>query len=82
MVFIMQEMAHLGQGFITHIDYSTGEFRVGGQFNDSNSGTRLVLNDPVGRYGLVHDEWPLWSADTENPSVFASSVGAQTTARF
>lgn len=73
MVFIMQEMAHLGQGFITHIDYSTGEFRVGGQFNDSSSGTRLVLNDPVGRYGLVHDEWPLWSADTENPSVFASS---------
>jgi len=73
LVFIFQEIGHLGQGFVTHIDYSTGEFRVGGLFNDSTTGTRIVLNDPVGRYGLVHDQWPLWSADTDNPSVFAST---------
>lgn len=74
LVFISQVFAQAGQGFINHIDYSTGEIRVGGQFNDSTTGTRLIINDPVGRYGLVHDDWPIWSADVDNPSIFSSSV--------
>lgn len=27
----------------------------------------------VGRYGQVHGDWPLWTADTDNPSIAAST---------
>lgn len=73
-VYIFQEFLHASSGFITAIDYTTGEIRVGGQFTDPVSGTRVIINDPVGRFGLVHDSWPLWTADTDNPSIRASTV--------
>lgn len=41
---------------------------------DPASGARVVINDPVGRFGIVHDQWPLFTADTDNPSVRASTV--------
>lgn len=41
---------------------------------DAASGTRVIINDPVGRFGIVHDQWPLFTADTDNPSVRASTV--------
>ncbi|KAI3618996.1 hypothetical protein WG66_000447 [Moniliophthora roreri] len=63
-VYIFQELGNTGQGFISAIDYVKGELRVGGNPNDPNSGVRVVINDPVGRYGLVHGEWPIWTADT------------------
>lgn len=44
----------------------------------STSGSYLpgsILNHflLVGRFGKVHGDWPLWSADTESPSVQAST---------
>ncbi|KAJ7579234.1 hypothetical protein C8J56DRAFT_1006783 [Mycena floridula] len=72
-VYIFQELGNLDQGFITHIDYDLGEMRIGGDFKDPNTGVRLVINDPIGRFGKVHGDWPLWTADTENPSVVAST---------
>lgn len=41
---------------------------------DLTSGARVVINDPVGRFGVVHDQWPLFTADTDNPSIRASTV--------
>lgn len=41
---------------------------------DPASGARVVINDPVGRFGIVHDQWPLFTADTDNPSIRASTV--------
>lgn len=41
---------------------------------DPTSGARVVINDPVGRFGIVHDQWPLFTADTDNPSIRASTV--------
>lgn len=73
-IYIFQELLHTSSGFITAIDYALGELRIGGSLADSSSGTRLVINDPVGRFGLVHDQWPLFTADTENPSVRADTV--------
>ncbi|KAF8890890.1 hypothetical protein BD779DRAFT_1701131 [Infundibulicybe gibba] len=72
-VYIIQEVGNLNEGFINFIDYEKGEIRVGGSFdNPSTTGARVVINDPVGRFGLVRDAWPLWAADTDNPSIFAS----------
>ena len=45
-VFIFQEMSETAQGFISNIDYTTGEMRIGGTFGDPTSGTRLIINDP------------------------------------
>ncbi|KAK1230375.1 hypothetical protein PQX77_006534 [Marasmius sp. AFHP31] len=72
-VYIFQELGHTGQGFISHIDYEKGEFRVGGTPDDTTSGVRVVISDPEGRYGLVHGDWPLWTSDTESPSILAST---------
>ncbi|KAL0949902.1 hypothetical protein HGRIS_009930 [Hohenbuehelia grisea] len=72
-VYIFQELGNLNEGFITHIDYGKGEMRVGGSIGDTNSGVRVVINDPVGRFGKVHGDWPLWTADTDNPSIIAST---------
>ncbi|KAK0451166.1 uncharacterized protein EV420DRAFT_1274355 [Desarmillaria tabescens] len=65
-VYIFQEIANLNEGFITAIDYEKGEFRVGGDFNNPTTGV-------LGRFGKVHGDWPLWTADTDNPSIQAST---------
>lgn len=72
-IYIFQEVGNANAGFITSIDYEKGEFRVGGSIGDATSGRRVVINDPIGRFGKVHGDWPLWSADTESPSVQAST---------
>ncbi|KAF9026950.1 hypothetical protein BDZ89DRAFT_1067279 [Hymenopellis radicata] len=63
-VYVFQEIANINEGFITAIDYEKGEMRIDGTFGDLTTGQRVVINDPVGRYGLVHGDWPLWTADT------------------
>ncbi|KAI5804609.1 hypothetical protein EDC01DRAFT_644074 [Geopyxis carbonaria] len=73
MVFIFQEFLHESSGFITAIDYATGELRIGGTLGDATTGTRVVINDPIGRFAPVRDEWPLWTIDYEFPSVKAST---------
>ncbi|KAL0573326.1 hypothetical protein V5O48_008624 [Marasmius crinis-equi] len=73
LVYIFQETGNTNQGFISHIDYAKGELRVGGTPNDPASGVRVVISDPEGRYGLVHGHWPLWTSDTESPSIIAST---------
>lgn len=74
-IYIFQELLHVSSGFITNIDYTTGELRIGGDpANAGSTGTRIIINDPVGRYGLVHSQSPLFTADTDNPSIRASTV--------
>ncbi len=38
-----------------------------------SSRLRADLLFEVGRFGLVHGDWPLWTADTDNPSIAAST---------
>lgn len=73
-IYIFQELLHTSSGFITAIDYTNGELRVGGDPSSSGSGVRVIINDPVGRYGLVHSQAPLFTSDTDNPSIRASTV--------
>ncbi|KAI5795342.1 hypothetical protein DFH27DRAFT_484388 [Peziza echinospora] len=71
LVYIFQELLHTSSGFISNIDYATGELRIGGSFSDPTTGTRVIINDPVGRFGKVYADWPLLTADTDNPSIKA-----------
>ncbi|KAF9048372.1 hypothetical protein BDZ89DRAFT_941265 [Hymenopellis radicata] len=72
-VYIFQEILNANQGFITAIDYEKGEMRINGAFGDLTTGHRVVINDPVGRFGMVHGDWPLWTADYDNPSISTST---------
>ncbi|KAJ7222483.1 hypothetical protein GGX14DRAFT_352823 [Mycena pura] len=65
LVFIVQESVQFLQGFITAIDYTTGHFMV--------ENTEVVLNDPLGRFGPVYTDNPLWTVDPDNPSVTAAT---------
>lgn len=51
LVEISQEDLNSGNGFITAINFATGELTVGGDGNAANPGTRVKINDPVGRFG-------------------------------
>lgn len=58
---------------------------VGGAWPDASNpaptGTRVIINDPVGRFGRVYDAWPLMTADTDNPSIRAATVSIYTHTR-
>ena len=67
LVFISQQSANIGQGYIESIDYKTGELCVAsglppaglqGQTSESPQcllpNARIRLNDAVGRFGLKH----------------------------
>src|SRR3954470_11209591 len=61
LVFISNLSLQQHQGFISAIDYATGEFTVGG--------SRVRLNGPAGRFGraMTHDE--RFTIDEDNPTV-------------
>ena len=51
---ISQGALHTGAGFIQHIDYKTGELRIG--IPNGTKGARIVLNDETGVFGLSNAE--------------------------
>lgn len=82
---VSQQALNSGVGAISYIDYATGAFRVGGIRNDPAcvasqvgggplcSGALVQLNDPVGRFGLPHSPDPRFTADTNNPTIHATT---------
>ncbi|MGB7622955.1 MAG: hypothetical protein WBN92_11455 [Terriglobia bacterium] len=73
LVFLAQQSLNMGQGHINFIDYTKGEIRVGGTINDPTTGTRVQINDPLGRFGLAHSPDLRFTIDEDNPTVHASS---------
>jgi len=97
LVFISQQSLNAGQGIISCIDYATGELQVGGTVlphgttpcplpaqlaASGQKVTRVRMNDPVGRFGIVHGGPgavgadviepgydPRYTADTDNPTM-------------
>jgi K319-like protein len=61
LLFISNLSLQQHQGFISAIDYANGEMTVGG--------SRVRLNDPIGRFGraMTHDK--RFTIDEENPTV-------------
>jgi len=88
MINIDQNGLNAGAGYINFIDYDLGEMRVGGLLNDPNckansantmaggtkcSGTRVRLNDPVGRYGRVSSPDVRFTVDPDNPTIISGT---------
>ncbi|HEY3381191.1 MAG TPA: hypothetical protein VGK32_05440 [Vicinamibacterales bacterium] len=87
LIYVSQQGLNSGQGYINYIDYAKGEMRVGGLFPDANcvadaspaaggvlcSGTRVRLNDPVGRYGRSISPDVRFTVDPDNPTISAGT---------
>ena len=73
LVFISPQSLNSAQGVINYIDYGRGELRVGGVPGDANTGARVALNDPIGRFGKQHSPDPRLTIDEDNPTVRAQT---------
>ncbi len=73
LVSVTQDELNAGQGWVNFIDYSTGEFRVGGVIGDPSTGQRVRLNDPIGRFGRVTSPDVRFTIDEDNPTVRATT---------
>ncbi len=73
LIDLAQQGLNGGAGYINAINYATGEFRVGGVIGNPNSGARVQLNDPTGRYGRVVSPDPRFTVDADNPTVAAGT---------
>ena len=69
LVFISQQSLNAGAGYINFIDYATGEFRVGGIIGDPATGQRVLINDPLGRFGRASSPDVRFTIDEENPNI-------------
>jgi K319-like protein len=77
LVYMAQQSLNLSQGIINYIDYTTGTLHVGctplGTACLPGVGTRIQINDPIGRYGRINSPDPRWTADTDNPTIRAKT---------
>lgn len=73
MIDISQQGLNGGAGFVNFIDYATGEFEVGGQIGVAGTGTKVQLNDPLGRFGRVVSPDPRFTVDADNPTIAAGT---------
>ena len=100
LIFISQQSLNGGQGVISCIDYPTGELQINGPAlpaayttdgkcaPPTATTTRVRMNDPIGRYGIVHGGTgclaagtcdveepgfdPRYTADTDNPTMHSA----------
>jgi hypothetical protein len=72
LVLISQQSLNGATGYITRIDYSTGAIFVGGG-RAGGPETRLVINDPKGRYGRAQPPDERFSVDDANPTIKTST---------
>ena len=61
LLFVSNLSVQAHQGFVSAIDYDAGEFVVGG--------SRVRLNDPIGRFGRVMTHDKRFTIDEDNPTV-------------
>jgi hypothetical protein len=73
LIYISQHALNSGSGFINYIDYNLGEMRVGGALGNATDGTRVRINDPVGRYGRVISPDRRFTVDPDNPTIAAAT---------
>jgi hypothetical protein len=74
LIYISQQGLNQGAGYINFIDYNLGELRVGGLFGSNTTGTRVRLNDPVGRYGRATTSPDVrLTVDPDNPTIMAGT---------
>ncbi|HET9596895.1 MAG TPA: hypothetical protein VFP65_15005, partial [Anaeromyxobacteraceae bacterium] len=64
-----QQSLNTSSGYITYIDYITGELRVGGVVGDPTTGQRVRINDPLGKFGRVWSPDVRFTIDEDNPTI-------------
>src|SRR4051812_38105075 len=69
LLFLSQQSLHAGQGFISAIDYTTGEMRVGGVSSSPGLDARVRINDPIGRFGRASSPDVRFTIDEDNPTI-------------
>jgi hypothetical protein len=69
LIWISQHSLSVGQGYVNFIDYATGELRVGGVIGDGTTGSRVRINDPIGRFGRASSPDLRFTIDEDNPTV-------------
>ncbi len=69
LIFMSQQSLNSGQGFINFMDYANNEMRVGGVIGDPSTGTRVKINDPIGRFAPKFLGDTRFTIDTDNPTI-------------
>ena len=76
LINISQQDLNNGAGYISSINYTTGEIEVGGQPNTPGTGARVRINDPAapgsssgGRYGRAASPDTRFMVDQDNPTI-------------
>ena len=69
LLFLAQQSLKVTDGYINFIDYTTGELRVGGTPGVATTGTRVRINDPIGRFGRAQSPDVRFSIDENNPTI-------------
>jgi hypothetical protein len=83
LVHVSQQDLNGGAGYINFIDYSTGDFEIGGQLGVRGTGSRVRINDPVadgteiantGRYtrGAPSPDGR-FQVDPDNPTIMSAT---------
>ena len=81
LIFLSQQSLNQGQGYINFIDYANGELWVGSTLK-SQTGARVRINTPGGRYGTAQSPDPRFTADEDNPTIRATTGYPMCIARF
>ncbi|MCX6925161.1 MAG: hypothetical protein NT154_18405, partial [Verrucomicrobia bacterium] len=80
LIYISQASLNSGQGYINFINYANAELEVGGVLNQSGTGTRIRINDPIittagdphfgrGRFSRGQSPDPRFTCDQGNPTI-------------
>ena len=82
LMFIAQQSLNAGAGFINYIDYAAGELRVGGEIGNASTGARVVINDPIGKFGRARTHDARFTIDEDNPTVRSETAFPMCVPRF
>lgn len=71
LIFVSQQSANAGSGYITRIDYTNGNVEV--DSGNPLQPTIIQINDPSGRFGRPQSPDPRFSVDDANPTIHAAT---------
>jgi hypothetical protein len=71
LIFVSQQSAQVGSGYISRIDQTTGNIEV--TSTNSPQPTVLQINDPNGRFGRAQSPDARFSVDDANPTIHAAT---------
>ncbi|WP_455924577.1 hypothetical protein [Pseudomonas putida] len=71
LITVSQQAANAGSGYISRIDYATGNIEV--DSGNPAQPTVIQINDPNGRFGRAQSPDPRFSVDDANPTIHAAT---------